>query len=120
MLCQCGLELSSGQEAARRAETSSFDLSLLNGWVVGNNAFFIRDHFPVRTTSSGAWNVSIGGDVAAPFIISYEELIRQPRKNLAVTIECAENPVGGGLVSNAEWTGTPLATLLEISPALGS
>jgi DMSO/TMAO reductase YedYZ molybdopterin-dependent catalytic subunit len=28
-------------------------------------------------------------------------------------LECAENPVGGGMVSHAEWTGYPLASLLE-------
>jgi DMSO/TMAO reductase YedYZ molybdopterin-dependent catalytic subunit len=111
-LCLSGLELLSGQPIGG-AETSSFDLSLLNGWAVANNAFFTRDHFSAPTTSSDVWTIWIGGDVAAPFTISYEELIRQPRKDLALTIECAENPVGGGLVSNAEWTGTKLATLLE-------
>ncbi|MEJ7608051.1 MAG: molybdopterin-dependent oxidoreductase, partial [Bryobacteraceae bacterium] len=34
-----------------------------------------------------------------------------PRKVLPL-LECAENPVGGGLVSHADWTGAPLATLL--------
>ena len=31
---------------------------------------------------------------------------------MAVTIECAENPAGGGLVSHAEWTGVALADVL--------
>ena len=30
-----------------------------------------------------------------------------------MTIECAENPVGGGLVSSAEWKGVVLGALLE-------
>ena len=40
-----------------------------------------------------------------------------PRKVLPVTLECAENPVGGGLVSHAEWTGVPLASLIERAQA---
>ena len=48
----------------------------------------------------------------APFEIPVSELTGQPKRDLAVTLECAENPVGGGLVSHAEWTGVALADLL--------
>ena len=36
----------------------------------------------------------------------------RPSRTLPVTLECAENPAGGGLVSNAEWAGVGLASLL--------
>ncbi|MCI0422479.1 MAG: sulfite oxidase [Acidobacteria bacterium] len=102
------------QEAgSRKAEISSFDLSLLDDWLNPNDLFFIRDHFPAPAQSSSQWKLSLAGAVANPFEVTYEELLQQPRKTLAVTLECAENPVGGGLVGNAEWTGVSLALLLE-------
>ncbi len=35
-----------------------------------------------------------------------------PGKTIPVTLECAENATGGGLVSHAEWRGVSLASLL--------
>jgi DMSO/TMAO reductase YedYZ molybdopterin-dependent catalytic subunit len=63
--------------------------------------------------SVAGWKLSLSGAVAAPFEISDDELAAQARKMLPVTLECAENPVGGGLVSHAEWAGVSLASLLE-------
>ena len=40
-----------------------------------------------------------------PLEMSLDDISAAPRKTLPVTLECAENPVGGGLVSHAEWTG---------------
>jgi DMSO/TMAO reductase YedYZ molybdopterin-dependent catalytic subunit len=92
---------------------SSFDLSLLDDPVVPAELFFVREHFPAPATSSAGWKLAIGGAVDKAFEVSYDELIAQPRKTLPVTLECAENGVGGGLVSHAEWTGVPLASLLQ-------
>jgi DMSO/TMAO reductase YedYZ molybdopterin-dependent catalytic subunit len=95
------------------AESSSFDLSLLDDPTVPAELFFVREHFPAPNTSSAGWKLTIGGAVDKPFDVSYDELTAQPRKTLPVTLECAENGVGGGLVSHAEWTGVPLASLLQ-------
>ena len=94
-------------------EVRSFDLSLLDDWLTPNELFFVREHFPAPALSSSDWELSIAGAVDNALKISYDDLLRQPRKDLAVTLECAGNPRGGGLISNAEWTGVSLAPLLE-------
>ena len=94
-------------------EISSFDLSLLDEGVTPADLFFVREHFPPPGVSSAGWKLSITGAVGAPFEISFDELVTQARKELPVTVECAENPAAGGLVSHAEWTGASLAALLE-------
>ena len=94
-------------------ESSSFDLSLLDAPAVPNELFFVRNHFPPPRASAAAWKLSRTGAVANPFEATLDDLSNAPRRTLPVTLECAENPVGGGLVSHAEWTGTPLVSLLE-------
>src|SRR5690242_3065202 len=97
----------------QKAETSSFDFSLLDEWTTPVDLFFIREHFPAPAVSSAGWKLSIGGLVGAPLEIPFDELAAQPRTALPVTLECAENPTAGGLVSHAEWSGVSLAPLLE-------
>lgn len=89
---------------------------------------YLLNHFDVPyVTADDAerWTVSFGGKVAAPFAVSLTELQAMPSKTLRVTLECAGN--GRTLVSprrqsqpwiyeavgTSEWTGTPLAPLLE-------
>jgi len=103
-----------------QADTSSFDFSLLDDWITPNGLFFIRHHSSPRTTPTEDRTVSVTGAAAAGYELRYEDLIRQPARTLAATIECAENPVGGGLVSNAEWTGISLTGLLEQAKPLPS
>jgi DMSO/TMAO reductase YedYZ molybdopterin-dependent catalytic subunit len=92
---------------------ADFDLGLLDDWLTPVDLFFVREHFPAPAVSSSAWKVSIAGAAAAPYEINYEQLVELPRKELTVTLECAENPVGGGFVGNAAWSGVSLAALLE-------
>src|SRR5258706_8130059 len=101
----CGLR-------AQKAEVSSFDFSLLDEWNTPVDLFFVREHFPAPSVSSAGWKLSLGGAVATPLEISFDDLAAQPRKALPVTTECAENPIAGGLVSHAEWSGVSLASLL--------
>ncbi len=100
---------------AQKPETSGFDLSLLDEDTVPNELFFVREHFAIPAGLSDAgWKITVAGSVARALEFSYEELLSpELRKALPVTLECAENPVDGGLVSHAEWMGCPLHTLLE-------
>ena len=97
----------------QQPEISAFDLSLLDEGPTPAESFFVREHFPLPKLSAHGWTLQLAGAVTAPFDISYDDLLRAPRKTLPVTLECAENPVGGGLVSTAEWTGVTLDSLLE-------
>ena len=94
--------------SAQKPENSAFDLSLLDDGVIPNELFFVREHFGAPANVSQAdWVLSVG---TARF--SYEELLAMPSRVVPATLECAENPPGGGLVGHAEWTGVPLKTLL--------
>ncbi len=99
--------------ADRAPETSSFDLSLVEDSVVPNELFFVREHFPEPRIGAAAWRLALAGMIDSPFEISREELIGLPRTRLAATLECAENPPGGGLVSHAGWEGVTAASLLD-------
>lgn len=107
------LALPWAQMAARKAETSAFDLSLLDEGATPNDLFFVREHFPAPAVAQQNWKLAVGGAVENPFELSYDELVAEPRKSLGVTLECAENPAGGGLVSHAEWSGSSLAALVD-------
>jgi DMSO/TMAO reductase YedYZ molybdopterin-dependent catalytic subunit len=98
---------------AQKAEVGSFDFSLLDSWTTPADLFFVRDHFATPRVSSAGWKLSVGGAVKNPLAISYDNLIGRARKVLPVTLECAENPSAGGLVSHAEWTGVRLAAVLQ-------
>jgi DMSO/TMAO reductase YedYZ molybdopterin-dependent catalytic subunit len=104
---------SGNAKASRKAEISEFDLSLLGECTTPNDLFFVREHFPAPAIAAETWKLEFSGAIASPFAISYEELLQQPRQNLPATLECAENPAGGGLVSHAEWVGVSLGKLLE-------
>jgi len=99
--------------SAQKPEISSFDLSLLDRPATPNDLFFVREHFPAPPVSSAGWTLTVGGAVAEALTIPFDELAARPRKSLGVTLECAANPVGGGLVSHAEWAGVSLVSVLQ-------
>ena len=87
--------------------------------------FFIRSHFAVPGRSSEAWTVRVEGEVDRPFTIDLDELRRMPSRTITALLECSGNGRGFlkppqvgvrwelGAVGNAEWTGVPLAAILE-------
>jgi sulfane dehydrogenase subunit SoxC len=72
-----------------------------------------------------AWRLRLGGLVERPLALTLAELQARPARTLPVTLECAGNgraflepraesqPWLSEAVGTAEWTGTPLAPLLE-------
>ena len=102
-----------GPEGGLEDEVASFDLGLLDDWLTPNELFFVRNHFTAPKISAHDWKLAFFGALSAPFELSYEDLAAERQEQLAATLECAENPVGGGLVSNARWSGVSLAGLLE-------
>ncbi|TPG58702.1 sulfite oxidase [Hymenobacter nivis] len=97
----------------------------LEEWLVPNNRFYVRSHFPIPALEATAWQLSIEGEVQNPLKIGYDELRKLPARTVTATLECAGNgrarlaPKAKGLlweqgaVGNATWTGVPLAALLE-------
>jgi DMSO/TMAO reductase YedYZ molybdopterin-dependent catalytic subunit len=94
-------------------DISQFDFSLLDDRLTPNQLFFIRNHAATPRPAPHDWRLTIGGEVESTYSIDYRELVSYAARMTTCTLECAENPPGGGLVSTAEWSGVPLATLLE-------
>jgi DMSO/TMAO reductase YedYZ molybdopterin-dependent catalytic subunit len=107
------LDAESPIEALRTFETS-------------NDLFFVRSHLAVPTEAPTPWMLTIDGEVARPVMLSLDDIQRMRAEHRSATIECAGNGRGRldlpatsgvqwgfGAVSNATWTGVPLAALLE-------
>jgi DMSO/TMAO reductase YedYZ molybdopterin-dependent catalytic subunit len=91
-----------------------------------NDLFFVRSHHALPERNTTPWTLTIDGDVARPVTLSLDDIRRLPAERRVVTLECAGNGRGRldlaatsgvqwglGAVSNATWTGVPLAALLE-------
>src|SRR5262249_23291260 len=93
----------------------AFDFSTLNSWITPNAEFFVRSHFGVPLEEVANWTVTVSGAVDKERVLRMDEILRMRRRESAVTLECAGNPVGWGGVSNARWTGARLGALLELA-----
>jgi DMSO/TMAO reductase YedYZ molybdopterin-dependent catalytic subunit len=98
---------------------------LMDRTITPNESFYIRSHFASPDIERSSWRLDIGGLVERPLRMSLDELEDLPAQVKTVTLECAGNgrtflepetpgeQWGLGAVSTAEWTGVPLADLLE-------
>jgi DMSO/TMAO reductase YedYZ molybdopterin-dependent catalytic subunit len=97
----------------------------LDGFITPTDLFYVRGHFPIPTVDHRTWRLRVEGEVEKPFALNYAELLKLEARTVPVTLECAGNnrdrlepKVAGvqwglGAVGNAEWTGVPLAALLD-------
>lgn len=111
-------------------ENSETPLDEIRSWVTPNTFFFVRNHFAEPELSARDWRLHVGGHVREPRAWTWEEITELPERTVFATIECAGNgrsflrqpepgvQWGAGAVGHAEWTGTPLAAVLERSRPL--
>jgi DMSO/TMAO reductase YedYZ molybdopterin-dependent catalytic subunit len=102
-----------------------FAFPTLDSFLTPNEQFYIRSHFNVPELTAGEWKLRVEGHVERPFEIGFDELRKLETRTETALLECAGNgrvllqPLQAGLrweqggVSNAEWTGVPLALLLD-------
>jgi DMSO/TMAO reductase YedYZ molybdopterin-dependent catalytic subunit len=97
----------------------------LDKYVTPAKLFYVRNHFPIPKIDKNKWRLRIEGEVEKPFEINFDELSNLETRKIPATLECAGNGrsflepkvkgvqwnIGG--ISNADWTGVPLPTLLE-------
>ncbi len=82
---------------------------------VSSNADFYRIDtalYPPQVDPS-TWELRIHGMVRNPITITWEQLLRRPMIERHVTLACVSNEVGGDLIGNALWLGTPIRELLD-------
>jgi DMSO/TMAO reductase YedYZ molybdopterin-dependent catalytic subunit len=95
-----------------------FDLRRLTSSTTPSEEFFAFHQTQTVRADAAAWRLRIGGLVRRTAELSLPDLMRRPdRLDLPVTIECSGNSpnsrIMNGLVSNAVWTGVPLAAVLN-------
>jgi anti-anti-sigma factor len=99
--------------------------ALIGGVVMPNPRFYVRNHFQIPQLDASSWRLNVVGLVERPLSLSLRDLVKMPSETQFVTLECAGNGrsllsprVNGeqwnlGAVSTAEWTGVPLAEVLD-------
>ncbi|MGX5696827.1 molybdopterin-dependent oxidoreductase [Agromyces soli] len=81
--------------------------------VTPNNGFYrIDTALAVPRVDPADWKLRIHGMVEHEFELSWDELLALPLSESATTLTCVSNEVGGGLIGNAVWLGTPIRDLL--------
>lgn len=101
-------------EPGGRAGT--LDWEALTSWVTPTEDLFSVGHYGTPEVDVDGWRLDVGGLVQRPLSFTLAELRNRPRQTRTFTLECAGNRGFGsfiGAVHNAEWTGTPLAPVLE-------
>jgi sulfane dehydrogenase subunit SoxC len=86
---------------------------------------YLLTHFDIPHVEEAAWKLEIGGSVRRALSLTLADVKARPSVSRAVTLECAGNgralyapralsqPWLQEAVGTAEWTGTPLAAILE-------
>ena len=113
------------EELALAARNRGMPLEALRYDVTPAGLHYLLIHFDIPVADPAAWRLELCGLVARPASLALAELRRMPPKTARVTLECAGNGRGRMSprypsvpwleegVSTAEWTGVPLAALLE-------
>lgn len=86
---------------------------------------FVLAALGIPRPNPGEWSVTIGGSVARPQTLSLQDIRALPAQTLAITLECAGDPLAPDKpvrrVSTARWRGVPLANVLaQAQPLPGS
>src|SRR5260370_12479712 len=89
------------------------EFSSAQSLLTSNAEFFVRNHFKQVVFGASTGKLSFSGAMRNPFEMTYRDLLGLPSRALTVTLECAGNPVGGGMVGTATWVGVPLGELLK-------
>ena len=115
----------SEQELALATRNHGMPLEALRHEITPIGLHYLLIHYDIPVVDPAAWRLEVGGLVERPLELSLEQLRARPRVSAAVTMECAGNgraslsprplsqPWLLEAVGTAEWTGTPLAPLIE-------
>jgi DMSO/TMAO reductase YedYZ molybdopterin-dependent catalytic subunit len=99
--------------------------ALEGAFITPNDLFYIRNNGPVPDIDPAAWRLSVTGLVDTPMELSLDDLKAREVVTFTSFLECSGNSRGffepnasgtqwgNTAVGNAEWTGTPLAPILE-------
>jgi len=109
------------------AGASFTPLEQLHGIITPNGLHYERSHSGVPDIDPARHELIVHGLVRRPLVFTVDALLRYPTVSRVYFLECTGNSLAGfpatspagplgrmhGLISCAEWTGVPLATLLD-------
>ena len=113
------------EELQLAARNHGLPLEALRHDVTPIGLHYLLIHFDIPSVDEVAWKLEVGGAVARPLSLSLEDMKARPAVTRPVTLECAGNgralyaprvfsqPWLQEAVGTAEWTGTPLAPILD-------
>jgi len=79
-----------------------------------NSDFYRVDIDTIPPNVNGeSWRLEIKGLVEKPLKLSLADIQTRPAVSQVITLECISNPIGGDLISTAEFTGVPLKEILQ-------
>lgn len=102
-----------------------FPISALQDAITPTDQHFVRSHFAMPKIDMATWKLKIEGQVENPLELSYNDILKMKSVTKPITLECAGNgrvfltPAVRGLqwgfggVSTGNWTGVPMAAVLE-------
>ena len=86
----------------------------LSPYITPNDDFYrIDTALAVPQVDPNRWSLLIGGMVDQQLELTLDDILARELIDETVTISCVSNEIGGDLVGNAVWTGTPLLPVLE-------
>jgi len=115
----------SAEELGLAARNHGMPLEMLREPITPVGLHYLLIHFDIPAVDPDTWRLQVGGLVERPLTLSLDDVKARPARTLPVTLECAGNgralftprPVSQPWLSEAvgtgEWTGTPLAPILE-------
>ena len=115
----------SQEELQLAARNHGMPLEALRWDVTPVGLHYLLIHYDIPAVEEASWRLEVGGRVQRELSLSLDELRARPAVTRAVTLECAGNgrarfdphivsqPWLLEAVGTAEWTGVPVADLLE-------
>ena len=113
------------EELQLAVRNHSMPLEALRYDVTPAGLHYLLIHFDIPAIDPAAWELAVGGWTNKTLLLKLSDIRARPARTMAVTLECAGNgraqlsprpmsqPWLAEAVGNAEWTGTPLAPILE-------
>lgn len=113
------------EELQLAARNHGMPLEALRHDVTPLGLHYLLTHFDIPHFDERTWKLEVGGRVDRPVTLTLDQLKELPPRTLTVTLECAGNgrallarralsqPWLQEAVGTAEWTGTPLAPILN-------
>jgi DMSO/TMAO reductase YedYZ molybdopterin-dependent catalytic subunit len=109
----------------KNPDNLEFPFTSLDSFITSNEKFYVRNHFEQPKIDVHSWRLKIEGAVNRELELTLDDLRKLPTRTVTATLECAGNcraflepkvkgvPWQLGAVGNAQWTGVPLAAVLE-------